>query len=313
MGPPPGCISDFWPVTPIFGLRLWFSGGIRVLLLNISAESFLRGSRVKGPWIHSNDSDTSSATDFFSDACRGSGWAKIACRCLQGSWELQLRMRLHVVVLQRQVFSAPLSYMRKIGTMSRCDGDLEHLALRVQRLKKQVKIPLQDWKFQARLRISSEPPTKALFFVGLRAKIWGRRWAQKNLISRIRRFTEWPQLLQWIAFPVKFLTKAFIHWMPCPHSVNRRFSSLISASWHPLPRTPFQGILKVEIGVFKRDWKFQVRAFLSRFGPLGSCPSYVLTVPLLSVPWSLRPRNRHTAATCSFGRCELSAIKFLIG
>ena len=31
-----------------------------------------------------------------------------------------------------------------------------------------------------------------------------------------------------------------IHWMPCPHSVTRRFSSLISVSSYPFPQTPFQ-------------------------------------------------------------------------
>ena len=50
-------------------------------------------------------------------------------------------------------------------------------------------------------------------------------------------FTEWRQPLHWIAFLVEFLTKAFIHWMPRPHSVK---TPLISASSHPLPQTPFQ-------------------------------------------------------------------------
>ena len=32
-----------------------------------------------------------------------------------------------------------------------------------------------------------------------------------------------PDLFTELPFPVEFLTKAFIHWMPCPHSVKRRF------------------------------------------------------------------------------------------
>ena len=47
----------------------------------------------------------------------------------------------------------------------------------------------------------------------------------------------------------KLLTKVFIHWMPCPHSVKRRFSSLISASSHPLPQTPLQIIRLLLINI----------------------------------------------------------------
>ena len=68
----------------------------------------------------------------------------------------------------------------------------------------------------------------------------GRGWEQQKSILRVRRFTERPKPLHWIAFPVEFLTKAFIHWMPCRDSVKGRFSSVISASSHPLPETPFQ-------------------------------------------------------------------------
>ena len=35
--------------------------------------------------------------------------------------------------------------------------------------------------------------------------------------------------------------------MPCPHSVTRNISSLISASWHPLPQTLFQWGLALDI------------------------------------------------------------------
>ena len=69
----------------------------------------------------------------------------------------------------------------------------------------------------------------------------------ENSIFRVRRFTEWPKPLHWIASPVEFLTKVSLHWIPCRDSVKRRFSSLISASSHPLPQTPFQrsGLTKI--------------------------------------------------------------------
>ena len=74
----------------------------------------------------------------------------------------------------------------------------------------------------------------------LRSQELGMGWAKKKCNFRVWRFIEWPWPLHWIAFRVEFLSKAFIHWMPCPHSVRRRFSSLISASSHPLPRNLFQ-------------------------------------------------------------------------
>ena len=53
------------------------------------------------------------------------------------------------------------------------------LSLRAQRLKK-FKISLQDWDFQARLKISSEPPTKALLFVGNSEGRKGRKGTEKR-------------------------------------------------------------------------------------------------------------------------------------
>ena len=82
--------------------------------------------------------------------------------------------------------------------------------------------------------------------VSIRGRDLGRGWVQKNSNFRVRRFTEWPWPLHWIAFSVEFLTKAFIHWMPCPGSVKRRFSSLTSALLHPLPQTPFQSISRLK-------------------------------------------------------------------
>ena len=79
----------------------------------------------------------------------------------------------------------------------------------------------------------------------------GKGWVRKISSHKVRWFTEWPKPLHWIAFPVEFLTKGFIHLMPCPHSVTRRFSSLISASSHPLPQTPLRTFLKCQLPSFQ--------------------------------------------------------------
>ena len=55
-------------------------------------------------------------------------------------------------------------------------------------------------------------------------------------LFRVRRFTEWPGPLHWIAFPVEILTKPLIHWIPPPFSLKTPFFSLKSASSDPLPK-----------------------------------------------------------------------------
>ena len=55
-------------------------------------------------------------------------------------------------------------------------------------------------------------------------------------IFGVRRFTEWPGPLHWIAFPVEILTKRLIHWIPAPFSLKTPFFSLKSASSDPLPQ-----------------------------------------------------------------------------
>ena len=55
-------------------------------------------------------------------------------------------------------------------------------------------------------------------------------------ISRVRRFTESPRPLHWIAFPVEFLTKPPIHWIASPLFTEKPFFSLKSASSHPFPK-----------------------------------------------------------------------------
>ena len=51
-----------------------------------------------------------------------------------------------------------------------------------------------------------------------------------------RRFSEWPEPLHWIAFPVEILTKPLIHCIASPLCTENPFFSLKSASSHPLPK-----------------------------------------------------------------------------
>ena len=55
-------------------------------------------------------------------------------------------------------------------------------------------------------------------------------------LFRVRRFTESPGPLHWIAFPVEILTKPLIHWIASPLFTENPFFSLKSASSHPLPK-----------------------------------------------------------------------------
>ena len=70
-------------------------------------------------------------------------------------------------------------------------------------------------------------------------KSWfsGRGWGQQlSSIFRVRRFSEWPEPLHWIAFPVEIFTKPLIHWIASPLFTEKPFSPLKSASSHPLPK-----------------------------------------------------------------------------
>ena len=53
----------------------------------------------------------------------------------------------------------------------------------------------------------------------------------------VRRFTEWPGPLHWIAFPVEILTKPLIHWIPPPFHCKSLFFH-----WKVLRRIPFPKI-----------------------------------------------------------------------
>ena len=53
-------------------------------------------------------------------------------------------------------------------------------------------------------------------------------------IFRVRRFTEWPGPLHWIAFPIEILTKPLIHWIPSPLFTENPFF----CHWKVLRRIP---------------------------------------------------------------------------
>ena len=55
-------------------------------------------------------------------------------------------------------------------------------------------------------------------------------------VFRVRRFSESPEPLHWIAFPVEILTKPPIHWIASPLFTENPFFSLKSASSHPLTK-----------------------------------------------------------------------------
>ena len=55
-----------------------------------------------------------------------------------------------------------------------------------------------------------------LFMYVIRADF--REWDEDSNFSifRVQRFSEWPEPLHWIAFPVEILTKPLIHWIASP-------------------------------------------------------------------------------------------------
>ena len=56
-------------------------------------------------------------------------------------------------------------------------------------------------------------------------------------VFRVRRFSEWPEPLHWIAFPVEILTKPLIHWIASPLFTEKPFFY-----WKVLRRIPFPKI-----------------------------------------------------------------------
>ena len=63
-------------------------------------------------------------------------------------------------------------------------------------------------------------------------------------VFRVQRFSEWPEPLHWIAFPVEILTKPLIHWIASTLFTEKPLFSLKSASSHPLPKNRLWGTPK---------------------------------------------------------------------
>ena len=78
--------------------------------------------------------------------------------------------------------------------------------------------------------LSVNPP------LSLRADFWEGDEDSNFSIFRVRWFSEWPEPLHWIAFPVEILTKPLIHWIASPLFTENPFFSLKSSSSHPLPK-----------------------------------------------------------------------------
>ena len=70
----------------------------------------------------------------------------------------------------------------------------------------------------------------------LRADFWEGDEDSNFSVFRVRRFSEWPEPLHWIAFPVEILTKPLIHWIASPLFTENPFFSVKGASSHPLPK-----------------------------------------------------------------------------
>ena len=68
----------------------------------------------------------------------------------------------------------------------------------------------RDWKFQARI---------------VRDDFWEGDEDSSFSAFRVRRFTESPGPLHWIAFPVEILTKLLIHWIASPLFTEKPFFS----------------------------------------------------------------------------------------
>ena len=97
---------------------------------------------------------------------------------------------------------------------------------------------LISWLFSCHLG-SRKQPTKwgyrlNKFHYFERDDFWEVDLDSNFLVFRVRRFTEWPGPLHWIAFPVEILTKPLIHWIPPPFSLKTPFFFY----WKVLRRIP---------------------------------------------------------------------------
>ena len=76
--------------------------------------------------------------------------------------------------------------------------------------------------------------TRTLHFSEIRADFREGDEDSSFSVFRVRRFSEWPEPLHWIAFPVEILTKPLIHWIASPLFTENPFFH-----WKVLRRIPF--------------------------------------------------------------------------
>ena len=100
-------------------------------------------------------------------------------------------------------------------------------------------------------------------------------------VFRVRRFSEWPEPLHWIAFPVNILTKPLIHWIASPFSLKTPFFH-----WEVLRRIPFPkiGSEKCLLQWYVRSWAHQIARRQTL--PTFHCVSQGISVEAIIFPHS---------------------------
>ena len=85
------------------------------------------------------------------------------------------------------------------------------------------------------------------------------------LVFRVRRFTESPEALHWIAFPVEILTKPLIHWIASPLFTENPFLFDWTSGVAPAKRTKERRVHELFAGAFRnKSSMWIVLVFLRR-------------------------------------------------
>ena len=98
-------------------------------------------------------------------------------------------------------------------------------------------------------------------------KSWfsGRGWGQQLSLFRVRRFTESPGPLHWIAFPVEILTKPLIHWIASPLFTENPFFHWKVFRRIPFPKIGFDSMRNLMRNLMRDLMRNLVRKMLSLF------------------------------------------------
>ena len=181
--------------------------------------------------------------------------------------------------------------------------------LRAQRLKK-IKIALQDWNFQSRLKISSEPPSKPLFFVGkissgdwtfsIEIEVFKRDW---KFQARLKFFNLWA-----LREPLKTLEKR-----AKTHKKARKTAKRSKRGKQKKQGLEGQGNYELS-GPVWRDTARPSQRYLpvARYGVLASQHGQFGAIPP-PVFWAFPPKMRqkcaeHLCGRTPFGRYRLTAV-----